>query len=614
MCLLTLALAAALGQAQSRPDWRRIGPSAAEMSLASPVTGPVERVWFSPGDSVLYARSYSGKTFQTADFETWAEAPGVDPPAPPEEVTAVRLPEPGATVLAQGADAIFALKQNVFRSRDGGRSWESLTTYKTLPVIGGGQHSVAVSHSDPDQIVVANDFGVWRSMDGGLTWSGLNQLLPNLPVRRVLSTPTGAAGTRIQVENLPPLELPPGGAIWVPAAGVSLGAESAQKERIQAVLGTAISAYAAAGARVYAGTADGRLWFSSDGGATFQDSALPAGVSGPVERIYVDSAEPRVAVAALAGSGIHVLRTFNGGDFWDAMDSDLPSAPAHSVTADSASGAVYVATDKGVFWTTTDLMSAASAQQWTNLSAGLPSAPAYDVRLDPAAVQLYVAVDGYGVYAAAAPHRQRPRVINAADFSARPAAPGSLVIVLGAQVNSAAGANLPYPVLGASDTASQVQVPFGAVGPTVTLALDTTTGAFSVPLPVQPVSPAIFVGQRDGVAMLYDADSGLLTDGSNPAHSNGRMQILATGLGQVRPNWPAGLPAPLVDPPAVVAEVQAFLDGAPLRVTRATLAPGYIGFYLVEVQLPVIANFGSSQLWLAAGGLESNRVQVVIEP
>lgn len=613
--LLTLALAAALGQAQPRPDWRRVGPSSVEAGFASPVTGPVDRVWFSPGDSILYARTRSGKTFQTADYETWAEAPGVDPPAPPEQVAPARFPEAGATVLAEGTDAIFALKENVFRSSDGGRSWQPLTTYKTLPVIGGGQHSVAVSHSDADHIVVGNDFGVWRSLDGGLTWSGLNQLLPNLPVRRILSTPTGTAGTRIQVEKLPPLELPPGEAMWVPASAISGDAESTLTARVQATMGTTISASAAAEARVYAGSPDGRLWFSADGGATFQASRLPAGVTGPVERIYVDPAEPRVALAALAGSGIHVLRTFNGGDFWDAMDSDLPSAPAHAVTADSASGAVYVATDKGVFWTTTDLVaSAVASHSWTSLSAGLPAGPAYDVRLDPAGMQLYAAVDGYGVYATAAPHRQRPRVINAADFSARPAAPGSLVIVPGVRVASAVGANLPYPVLGASESASQIQVPFAAVGPTVALALDTSTGAVSVPLQLQPVSPAIFVGLRDGVPMLYDADSGLRIDGRNPAHSNGRIQILATGLGQVRPDWPAGLPAPMTDPPVVVAGVRVLLDGAPLQVTRATLAPGYVGFYLIEAQLPVTMNFGSSQLWVAAGGQESNRVQVVIEP
>jgi uncharacterized protein (TIGR03437 family) len=130
---------------------------------------------------------------------------------------------------------------------------------------------------------------------------------------------------------------------------------------------------------------------------------------------------------------------------------------------------------------------------------------------------------------------------------------------------------------------------------------------------VQPVSPAILVG-RDGVPMLWDADTGLPLDAHNTAHSNGRMQIWATGLGKVHPDWPTGLPAPTENPPEVAAQVRAFLDGAPLQVTKATLVPGYVGFYLVEVQLPSINNLGPSELYITAGGQESNRVQVILEP
>ena len=92
------------------------------------------------------------------------------------------------------------------------------------------------------------------------------------------------------------------------------------------------------------------------------------------------------------------------------------------------------------------------------------------------------------------------------------------------------------------------------------------------------------------------------------------MQIFATGLGRVQPNWPAGLVTPLEGSYAVTAPVRAFLDGATLRVTRAALAPGCVGFYLIEVELPVIANFGSSELYIAADGQESNRVQLILEP
>jgi uncharacterized protein (TIGR03437 family) len=236
------------------------------------------------------------------------------------------------------------------------------------------------------------------------------------------------------------------------------------------------------------------------------------------------------------------------------------------------------------------------------------------VRLDPAGVQLYAAIDGYGVYAAAAPHRARaPRIVNAADFSTRPAAPGSLLSVVGAQVSRATAANLEFPVLAAAEGESQVQVPFEATGPSVGLALDTEAGSFTIPLAVQPVSPAILVS-RDGAAALFDADSDLPLDERNPAHSNGRVKILATGLGKVQPNWPTGMQAPLEDPPAVVASVKVFLDGAPLQVTRATLAPGYVGFYLVEAQLPSLVNAGIAELHLAADGQASNPVQIVIEP
>ena len=77
---------------------------------------------------------------------------------------------------------------------------------------------------------------------------------------------------------------------------------------------------------------------------------------------------------------------------------------------------------------------------------------------------------------------------------------------------------------------------------------------------------------RDGAPWLYDADSGLPIDARNAAHSNGRVQIMATGLGKVRPDWPTDLAAPLEDPPVVAATMRAFLDGSPVPVSRAMLA------------------------------------------
>jgi len=236
------------------------------------------------------------------------------------------------------------------------------------------------------------------------------------------------------------------------------------------------------------------------------------------------------------------------------------------------------------------------------------------VKLDAAANQLYVALDGYGVYATIAPHRFRDaRVVSAADYTARPAAPGALLSVLGARVDSARSANTVVPVLDATDRASQIQVPFEAKGSTVSLTFDASTGRFTVGLPLQSVSPAIFV-DPEGTPLIMDAASGVLLDSSKPAHSNTNIQILATGLGRVTPDWPTGLAAPLADSPHVAATVRAYLDKVPLQVTQAVLAPGYVGFYLIEVQLPRIVNAGPAELVLEAEGQQSNRVRLYIQP
>ena len=67
-------------------------------------------------------------------------------------------------------------------------------------------------------------------------------------------------------------------------------------------------------------------------------------------------------------------------------------------------------------------------------------------------------------------------------------------------------------------------------------------------------------------------------------------------------------------PPAVRATMSAYLDRAPVEVLNATLAPGYIGLYLVEIRLPAIVNAGPAELYLAADGQESNRVRILLEP
>ena len=320
------------------------------------------------------------------------------------------------------------------------------------------------------------------------------------------------------------------------------------------------------------------------------------------------------AGATLLDQRAHVLHTINGGAVWDNLTGNLPDAADHGVTADRASGAIYLATEQGVFAGYADLGTLGGAPTWTALT-GLPAAPAVDVMLDSQGNQLWAAIDGFGVFATLAPHRfLDPKVVSAADLLSRAVAPGSLISILGAQVSAVRAGDVTIPVLSATPSGSQLQVPFDIRGSSLSLlATGSGTGLVFAPLPVTAAAPAIFVGP-DATPMLLDGDSGVMLDAATPAHTGSRVQILASGLGRVTPEWPAGLAAPADNPPRVAGTVQAFLDRTPVEVTRAVLAPGYVGLYLVEINVPKIANYGPAELYIEVGGAPSNPVRVYIEP
>src|SRR5271156_6385892 len=82
--------------AQMAIAWRHVGNSAMALALPSLATGAVDRVWYSPDGSSLYARTASGRLFETTDFERWQliTGPRVNPPAK-ESPLAVSIPEAG---------------------------------------------------------------------------------------------------------------------------------------------------------------------------------------------------------------------------------------------------------------------------------------------------------------------------------------------------------------------------------------------------------------------------------------------------------------------------------------------------------------------------------------
>ncbi|MCZ2147634.1 MAG: hypothetical protein LC126_07645 [Bryobacterales bacterium] len=608
----------------ARLEWRRIGNTLIDVSLPALATGPVRHVWYSPDGQTLYSQTASGRIWETRDFETWKPSALK---AVPVRITlrgAATRPEPSARVeqASGNPNRYYALGRFVYRSDDGGFAWSNLTGYRNQSILGDGLSDLALSPINPDEITVSSRFGVWRSLDGGSTWDGLNQSLPNLPATRLLSVPSGV---RPAVVSAPydsdsdlELEWAPGerGA-WRPANPAQVRAERRFRQQVSEQLGLPQRIALPVSDWIYAGSADGRLFASPDRGQTWLPFNVPG--AGAVNSIWANSRDPRIAVAALSvptgadPSAARIVHTTNGGQFWEDITANL-LGDAGGVVADMKSGAIYAATTRGVFYATADLANLVSTLNWQRISDGLPDAAALDVRLDENGNQLFVLLQGQGVYATMAPHRLRElSVVNAADFSSRPAAPGTLLSILGRRLERISSGDLNVPILGSTDAETQVQVPFEAKGSSLPLVLSGDGRNQPVDLPLEPVSPAIFV-DRDGSPLLLDADSGVALDAMTPAKSGARIQILATGLGAVDPSWQTGIAAPVDNTPKVVAPVRAFVDREPVEVTRATLAPGYIGFYLIEIQLPRVVNAGPAELYIDAGNKSSNRVRLYLAP
>ncbi|MDP9171672.1 MAG: hypothetical protein M3N54_13735, partial [Acidobacteriota bacterium] len=469
-------MAAATGHAQT-PVWKHVAGTAITAGYASLATGPVSSVWYSDGGARLLAQTSGGRVFETADFQHW-------------RLNTSRTPVPATAAFPR----LYSTRSdNIYASDDNGRTWLNLTGFNSQSVIGGGFTSVAPSPVNARELVASNVHGVWRSLDGGLSWAGLNEDFPNLPARKLLNRRTLVLADSTVVAA--------DAGAWKPIERTD--PEIALKTRF----GFPVSAAAQVGAVLYVGTPEGKLLVSHDSGAKWNESSKPAGT--PITRIWVDSDR---SDSALAAAGTHLLRTVNGGVFWDDVTGSLPPAPIHGITADRSAGVVYLATDRGVFSGSISLNDAGPATAvWKPVSRDLPASAAWDVHLNTDNT-LTVALDGYGVYETPAPHRTRAvRVVNGADMSDRPAAPGSVISVLGASVRQGRIGPVSYPVIASSTQSSQLQVPFEAASGVFQIAVEGSDERWTLPLTVKDSAPAIFI-DAEGSPLVLDASSGLVMD------------------------------------------------------------------------------------------------------
>jgi uncharacterized protein (TIGR03437 family) len=233
--------------------------------------------------------------------------------------------------------------------------------------------------------------------------------------------------------------------------------------------------------------------------------------------------------------------------------------------------------------------------------------------------------------------------LNSANVSgAAQISPGSWVTILGdrmANSTQSASGTFPPSLVGTAVTIGSTALPLDFVGPTQVNALlpysltpNTTvslavqrSGTVSVPIDVTiaDLGPAIFstTGDGTGQGAVVIASSGVLAapvgafPGSQPVARGDFLAVYCTGLGAVN-NTPAdGAPAPSSPPLATtLATPSVTIGGVPAVVSYSGLAPGLVGLYQVNVQVPSNAPTGNAvNLAISVGSLTSNTVTVAVQ-
>lgn len=226
-------------------------------------------------------------------------------------------------------------------------------------------------------------------------------------------------------------------------------------------------------------------------------------------------------------------------------------------------------------------------------------------------------------------------LVNAANYASGAALPpGGIIAVFGrnlAVTGAANGLPLPttlggttlsiggvdVPLFYTSDGQINAQLPFELAPNTRPQAVARRSGVLAVPetITVAAVAPGIFTTNQQGSGQGAVLDSrGQLVDTVSPASAGDVVQVFCTGLGVTNPRVTSGQPSPSAEPLArTTATVTATVGGRPASVQFAGLAPGFVGLYQVNVQVPAGVAVGAEPLVLLVNGVPSNTVTLVLK-
>ncbi|HWM90357.1 MAG TPA: hypothetical protein VN493_06280 [Thermoanaerobaculia bacterium] len=205
---------------------------------------------------------------------------------------------------------------------------------------GGTVYTLAVDPGDPDTVFAGTQSGMFRSTDGGETWS------------------------------------------W---AGRGLKPEGVDVRSILVTAGA-----------IYIGTDDDGIFKSTDGGQSWvpASNGIPGVRPGFGPNVGALTIDPRNPNRIWAGTHRGLFSTTNGGANWTTrFQGDPFDNPIQGIAIDPANGQIYISSHSRGVYTSTD-----QGKKWVKVSKGLLGASYFDLLLDPQNPSVLYVGTGLGVW------------------------------------------------------------------------------------------------------------------------------------------------------------------------------------------------------------------------
>jgi photosystem II stability/assembly factor-like uncharacterized protein len=149
---------------------------------------------------------------------------------------------------------------------------------------------------------------------------------------------------------------------------------------------------------VYAGTDDGRVHVTQDGGATWTEITAGLPFNKHVWTIVASKYDQATVYITLVGRHDddflpYVYKSTNYGKTWLDINANIPGGPTNVIREDpKKKDVLYVGTDYGVYITTS------GGKAWNCLGSGLPNVPVWDLQIHPRVNMLVIATNGRGMW------------------------------------------------------------------------------------------------------------------------------------------------------------------------------------------------------------------------